>query len=139
MGEGIDQAQLDALFTAALEAGIARIEKDGTFFPLLFELRANNAIQNVAVLETGSIDGAQPVLDRFAELLRSRAEEGKIKAVAIVQHLSGEGALEVRLRAANYSADLQAPFELARCGLLKRKRNLTLGEFSVRTARNEIF
>ena len=51
MAEGIDQARLDALFTAALEAAIARIEKDGTFFPLVFELRANGAIQNVAVLE----------------------------------------------------------------------------------------
>ena len=82
MPPGIDQAQLDALFTAALEAGIARIEKDGTFFPLLFELRANGAIQNVAVLETGAIDGAQTVLDRFAELLKPRAREGTIQAAA---------------------------------------------------------
>ena len=46
MAGGIDQTRLDALFTAALEAAIARIEKDGTFFPLVFELRANGVIQN---------------------------------------------------------------------------------------------
>lgn len=139
MGGGIDQVQLDALFTVALEAGIARIEKDGTFFPLLFELRANGAIQNVAVLETAAIDGAQSVLDRFAELLRMRAEEGTIQAVAIVQHHAMQGAMEVRLRAANYSSDVDVPFNLARGGLLKRKRILTLGEFDVRAAENDIF
>ena len=76
MAEGIDQARLDALFTAALEAAIARIEKDGTFFPLVFELRANGAIQNVAVLEIGAIEGAQGVLDRLADVIRPRAADG---------------------------------------------------------------
>ncbi len=139
MPPGLDQAQLDALFTAALEAGIARIEKDGTFFPLLFELRANGAIQNVAVLETGAIDGAQTVLDRFAELLKPRAREGTIRAAAIVLHHATRDMMEVRLRATNYASDVQVPFAIARGGLFARKRKLTLGEFTLRAAENEIF
>lgn len=139
MAGRIDQAQLDALFTVGLEAGIARIEKDGTFFPLLFELRANGAIQNVAVLETAAIDGAQSVLDRFAQLLRTRAKDGTIGAVAIVQHHASQGAMEIRLRAANHSSDVHVPFELSRAGLLGRKRKLTLGAFTARAAENEIF
>ncbi len=139
MAGGIDQAQLDALFTAALEAAIARIEKDGSFFPLLFELRANGAIQNVALLETGPIDGAQTVLDRFATVLKERAAEGAIRAAAIVQLRPGQREVEVRLRARNYANDVIVPFELTREGLLKQKRKLTLGDFSLRAAENEIF
>ena len=139
MGSGIDQDQLDALFTAALEAAIARIEKDRTFFPLLFELRANGAIQNVAVLETGAIEGRQSVLDRFAELLRPRASEGTIRAAAIALHLADCASIEVRLRASNYSANVLVPFEVTSTGLIKRKRELTLGDFTAREAENEIF
>ena len=135
----IDQTRLDALFTAALEAAIGRIEKDGTFFPLLFELRANDSIQNVAVLETSTIDGSQSVLDRLAELLRSRAADGTIKAAAIVLHMAGSKALEVRLRAANHASNVAVPFDIASTGLLKRKRKLTLGEFTASEVENEVF
>jgi hypothetical protein len=139
LGGGIDQDQLDALFTAALEAGIARIEKDGTFFPLLFELRVTGSIQNVAVLESGPIDGRQTVLDRFAEVLRSRIAEGLVAAAAIVVHRHAEDMVEVQLRAANYSANVFAPYGLATSGFLARKRQLSLGAFVVRPARNEVF
>ncbi len=139
MGRGIDQDQLDALFTAALEAAVARIEKDGTFFPLLFELRVTGSIQNVAVLESGAIDGQQTVLDRFAEVLRSRIAEGLVAAAAIVVHRQTEDMVEVQLRAANYSANVFAPYGLETSGFLARKRQLSLGAFVVRPAPNEIF
>ncbi len=139
MADGIDQARLDALFTAALEAAIGRIEKDGTFFPLLFELRANDSIQNVAVLETSTIDGSQSVLDRLADLLRQRAADGTIKAAAIVLHLADSNTLEVRLRAANHASNVRAPFDIASSGLLKKKRKLTLGDFTASEAENEVF
>ena len=105
----------------------------------MFELRANGAIQNVAVLETGAIDGAQTVLDRFAELLKPRAREGTIRAAAIVLHHANRDMMEVRLRATDYAGDVQVPFAIARGGLLKRKRRLTLGEFTLSAAENEIF
>jgi len=136
---GIDQTRLDALFTAALEAAIARIEKDGTFFPLVFELRANGVIQNVAVLDTGATEGAQKVIDRLVQVLRPRAAGQTIQAAAIVLFRSAEPAIEVRLRAANYSRDVTAPFTLATSGVFRRRRKLTLGEFTTREAANELF
>ena len=137
MAAGIDQARLDALFTAALEAAIARIEKDGTFFPLVFELRANGAIQNVAVLEIGAIEGAQGVLDRLADVIRPRAADGTIRAAAIVRHRTDAATIEVRLRAANYAADVLVP--IASSGLLGHQRQLTLGSFTARPAANDLF
>lgn len=139
MGGGIGQDQLDALFTAALEAAIARIERDGSFFPLLFELRANGAIQNVAVLETAAIDGAQSVLDRLAELLRPRIAEGLVEAAAIAVHDPEGEAVELQLRAPNFSADVTAPYAIETTGLLRRRRSLALGAFTVRPAPNELF
>ena len=124
MAAGIDQARLDALFTAALEAAIARIEKDGTFFPLVFELRAN---------------GAQGVLDRLADVIRPRAADGTIRAAAIVRHRTDAATIEVRLRAANYSNDVLVPFEIASSGLLGHQRQLTLGSFTARPAANDLF
>ncbi|QYJ06935.1 hypothetical protein [Qipengyuania flava] len=139
MGGGIDQSQLDRLFTAALEAAIARIEKDRTFFPLIFELRETGAVHNVAVLETEAIEGAQSVLDRFAALLRPRAAEGTIRAAAIALHRADDKAIEIRLRAANYSSDIRVPFELETRGLIRKQRAVTLGEFAAREAENDIF
>ena len=135
----IDQAELDALFTAALETAIARIETDGTFFPLLFELRTTGSIQNVAVLETGTIEGIQAVLDRLVGLIRSRAAEGMVRAAAIVLHAAEREAIELRLRARNYSSDLTVPYEIRRGGLFGLKRKLVLGEIAQRKAANEIF
>ena len=137
-GRGIEQGQLDNLFTAAIEAAVGRIEKDGHFFPLVFELRANGTIQNVAVLETGTIEGAEDVLKRLADLLRSRADEGTIKAAAIV-HRSGDSMLEARLRAPNFSADIDVPFTVEAWGLIRRKRRVELGEFTPRPVANDIF
>lgn len=137
-GGGIEQGQLDSLFTAALEAAVGRIEKDGHFFPLLFELRGNNAIQNVAVLEAGTIEGTEDVLVRLAELLRARASEGRIKAAAIV-HRSGNNPIEVRLRAPNFSANIDVPIAVETSGLLGLKRRVELGEFAARPVANDVF
>ena len=136
---GIDQDQLDRLFTSALEAGIARIEKDGHFFPLVFELRANGIIHNVAVLDLAPINSSEGVLDRLADLLRPRAEQGKIKAAAIVQHSTQEHRFLVQLRAPNYSHDIAVPFDVAHEGLIKRRRRVSLGEFVAEPAENAIF
>lgn len=138
-GRDIHQGQLDRLFTAALEAGIARIEKDGHFYPLVFELRANGVIQNVAVLDLASVNGAESVMDRLAELLRPRAEEGTILAAAIIQHRAAENSFQLQLRAPNYSQDVTIPFEIAREGVIRRRRRVSLGEFAAVPADNAIF
>ena len=137
-GRAITQDQLDRLFTAALEAAIGRIEKDGHFHPLVFELRANGTIQAVAVLETGEIDSTIGLLERLARLLRPRAQDGTIAAAAIVR-LREEGVAEVRLRAPNYSADIDVLFTVDTTGLVKRKRRLSLGEFASRDVPNDVF
>ncbi len=139
MDANISQNALDRLFSAALEAAVARIEKDGHFHPLLFEQRADGTIQNVAVLETGSIDGAQSVIDRLVDLLRNRGKDGTIRAAAIVIDRHEDNAVEVRLRARNYSADIRAPYGIETRGLIRRRRELTLGEFSVQTVANDVF
>ncbi len=137
-GGGIEQGQLDNLFTAALESAVGRIEKDGHFFPLVFELRANDTIQNVAVLEAGTIEGTQDVLKRLAELLRSRASDGKIKAAAIV-HRSNGGMIEARLRAPNFSANIEVPFTVDASGLIRRTRRVELGELVAYPTVNDVF
>lgn len=137
MPGGIDQDQLDRLFTAALEAAVARIEKDGHFFPLLFELRAHGEIQAVAVLEKGNVDGERSVLGHLSDILRPRAAAGTIRAAAIAIHR--ERGVEVRLRAANCSCDVLAPYSVASGGFLRRERKLELGEFEMRAAPNDIF
>ena len=73
MTGGITQDALDRLFTAALEAAVARMEKDGHFFPLVFEMRANGMIHNMAMLETAPVDGSADVLERRAAGLHARA------------------------------------------------------------------
>ncbi|QZD93610.1 hypothetical protein K3162_06300 [Qipengyuania xiapuensis] len=138
-GRSISQDQLDALFTAALEAAIGRIEKDGHFHPLVFELRDSGAIQAVAVLETGAIDGRRDVIDRLFEILRPRVSEGVVQAFAISLDRHHEGQMTVMLRAPNYAADIFVPFSEAGEGFLKRKRRVSLGEFSAKEAANEIF
>ena len=137
-GRTISQDQLDRLFTAALEAAIGRIEKDGHFHPLVFELRANGSIQAVAVLETGVVDNARGPIDRLVALLKPRAEDGTIDAAAIVR-LREEGVAEVRLRSRNYSANIDALFTVQTSGFVKRKRRLELGEFASRDVPNDIF
>ena len=141
MGEGraITQDQLDRLFTAALEAAIGRIEKDGHFHPLVFELRPGGMIQAVAVLESSPIDPSRGPADRMGQLLRPRAEAGRIEAAAIVRLRRDGDVAEVRLRAPNYSADIDVPFAIETSGLVKRKRQLVLGEFSARPVANDIF
>lgn len=138
-GRALTQDQLDRLFTAALEAAIGRVEKDGYFYPLIFELRANGTIQAVAVLETGAVDNSSEPIDRLVALLRSRARESTIIAAAIAILGTGADNVELRLRAANYSADIHVPFSVETTGLVKRKRKLMLGEFDARPAINDIF
>lgn len=137
-GRAISQDQLDRLFTAALEAAIGRIEKDGYFHPLVFELRANGSIQAVTVLETGKVDNAKDPVERLATLLRSRARDGTIDAAAVAC-LREEGRVEVRLRACSYSVDIDALFTVGISGLVKRKRRLELSEILSRDVPNDIF
>lgn len=138
-GGGITQAQLDRLFTAALEAAIARIETDGSFFPLVFEMRSGGIIHNVAVLETGSIDGRADVLERQEDVLASRAVEGVIQAAALVIHLPDQSAIEARLRAANFSSNLHVAYTVRGVGLIRRMREVTLGQIIPHTVHNRIF
>ena len=135
----IDQGQLDQLFTASLEAAMARIEKDGHFFPLVFELRANGVIHNLAVLELAPINTNAGVLDRLAELLKSRADVGKIKAAAIVINRAEDQSFMVHVRAPNYSKDVAIPFEITYKGMIRRRRRVSLGEFAASEAPNAIF
>lgn len=138
-GRVINQEQLDALFTAALEAAIGRIEKDGHFHPLVFELRENGVIQNVAVLETGAIDGRRDVIDRLFGILRERIGEGLVQACAIALDRHDDAEISVLMRAPNYSANIAVPYTEAGKGFLKLKRRLSLGEFTARDVPNELF
>ena len=138
-GRAINQDQIDRLFTAALEAAIGRVEKDGYFHPLVFELRPGGTIQAVAVLETGVTDTARGPADRMGQLLKSRAQDGRIEASAIVHMRQQERALEVRLRAPSYSADIGVPYKLETSGLVKRQRRVVLGTFSAELAENDVF
>lgn len=134
---GIDQDQLDRLFTAALDAAIARVEKDGHFAPLLFELRDGDTIQAVVVLDRESSDGEEELLARFEEILRPRAAEGAMRALAIA--LQRSDAVEIRLRAANYAADITAPYTVHSSGFFRRKRAVELGEMRAAPATDTIF
>ena len=139
MTGGIDRSRLDALLRAALEAAVARIEKDGAFYPLVFELRHSAAIHHVAVLDSGAIDGQQSVIDRLTDLLRQRAAEGTISAAAIASHRPGEQAIEIQLRAADHASDRIVPYAVSRSGWLRRTRKLALGPAASRAADNRIF
>lgn len=139
MHQPITQDALDRLFTSAMEAAVARMEKDGHFFPLVFELRANGAIHNIAMLETGPVDGREDVLDRLTAMLRDRAKEGTIVASAIVRQGGDDRQLSVRLRAVNYSADITVPFTVTTKGLVRRRRRLSLGDSIARDVPNDVF
>lgn len=134
---GIDQNELDRLFSAALEAAVARLEKDGHFFPLIFELRADGTVQAVAMLETGSVEG--DAVARMFDVLRQRAAHGLIRATAIACHVTGSSEVEVHLRAPNHASDILVPFAVTTRGLFRRRRELVLGEFTARDAKNEVF
>ncbi len=102
-------------------------------------MHAESAVRNVAVRETGAMEGARGELDRDAAVIRPRAADGTIHAAAIVRHRTDAATIEVRLRAANYAADVLVPFEIASSGLLGHQRQLTLGSFTARPAANELF
>ncbi|MEZ5681593.1 MAG: hypothetical protein R3E14_09890 [Erythrobacter sp.] len=137
MNEGIGQNELDRLFTAALEAAVARLEKDGHFFPLMFELRRDGTIQAVAMLETGEVEG--DAISRMFDVLRQRADEDLIRAAAIASHVTDAARVEVRLRAPNYASDIAVPFAMETTGFFRRRRKLALGEFELRDVVNEVF
>ena len=139
MSAAIIQSALDRLFTAALEAAVARMEKDGHFFPLVFEMRANGIIHNVAMLETAPVDGSADVLERLTAMLRTRATEGTIVASAIVLQGGEDRRMSVRLRASNYAKDIAVPFEIECKGFVKRRRRVSLGEISGDTVANDVF
>lgn len=138
-GRAIRQDQLDQLFTAALEAAVGRMEKDGHFHPLVFELRDNGAIHNVAVLDTGTIDGRRDIIDRLFAILRPRVVEGIVQACAIALDRHDDAEMAVLLRAPNYSANIAVPYTEEGKGFLKLKRRLSLGEFAAREVANELF
>ena len=137
MIEGIGQDELDQLFTSALEAAVARLEKDGHFFPLMFELRRDGTIQAVAMLETGAVAG--DAVSRMFDVLRQRAHDNLIRAVAIASHETGAKKVEIMLRAPNYASDITVPFAVETSGLIRRRRELTLGKFEARNVENEVF
>ena len=137
MTQRIGQDELDRLFTAALEAAVARLEKDGHFFPLMFELRSDGTIQAVAMLETGAVAG--DAVGRMFDLLRQRATEGVIRGAAIACHHAGSDQVEVRVRAPNYASDIFVPFSIETHGLIRRRRELTLGAFEAHPADNAVF
>lgn len=139
MAGGISQNQLDALFTAALEAGVALIEKSGFFLPLLFELRSSGEIQAVAMLDKEASDEQDEELARLARVLATRASQGLIQAVAIAVNRPADSAIELRMRAPDYAANILAPYRIETSGLMKRKRRLVLDSFAGEPARNEIF
>ena len=57
------QQQLDQLYTSCLEAAVALLEKRGSFSPILFELRANDSVQSVAMLDMRIDDRAYGTTD----------------------------------------------------------------------------
>lgn len=137
MSVAITQHELDRLFTAALETAIALIGKQGEFFPVLFELRADRTIHTLAVLDRAAPD--DPVAGYHA-VLRPRAVDGTIIASAIAEEIAGEPrTIRIRLRAANFSNDILVPFELTSTGLLKRGRKVIPGDFTQQAAENEVF
>jgi hypothetical protein len=139
VGEGIDQDELDRLFTAALETAIALIEKQGDFFPVLFEMRPDRTIQTVAVLDRGAV--ADP-LASIHEALRPRAQSGAILASAIASQRKGPGGelkVCVSIRSPNYAQDVLTGYRLETSGFLKRKRKVELSETIARPVQNEIF
>ena len=139
MTAGITQDALDRLFTAALEAAVARLEKDGHFFPLVFETRANGMIHNVAMLETAPVDGSADVLERLTAMLRTRADEGTIAASAIVLQGGEDRRMSVRLRAPDYAKDIAVLFEIQRKGFVKRRRRACIVDISGDNVPNDVF
>lgn len=138
-GRAITQDQLNRLFTATLETAVGRIEKDGHFHPLVFELRDNGAIHNVAVLDTDTIDGRRTVIDRLFAILRPRVADGIVQACAIALDRHEDAEVAVLLRAPNFSANIVVPYTEEGKGFLKLKRRLSLGQFASRDMPNELF
>lgn len=138
-GRAITQDQLNRLFTATLETAVGRIEKDGHFHPLVFELRDNGAIHNVAVLDTDTIDGRRTVIDRLFAILRPRVADGIVQACAIALDRHEDAEVAVLLRAPNFSANIAVPYTEEGKGFLKLKRRLSLGQFASRDMPNELF
>lgn len=139
MAAGVDRSRLDALVAAALQTAVARIEKDGAFFPLVFELRPTGVIHNVAVLESAALDGRQTVVDRLIDLLRQRAADRTIRGAAIALHRPDRPAIEIQLRAQGEARDYIVPYTIARAGWLRQKRQLALHPAEHREGANQIF
>ncbi len=136
---GIDRDRLERLRDAAMEAATARIEKDGHFQPLLFELRANGSIHHVAVLDTISSIGRDKVIDRLVELMRERARQGTVLAAAIAIHLADESAIEIRLRAPNHASNCVVTLDVRSSGYLRKRRHVSVIGASANSVENDVF
>lgn len=142
MGEGITQNELDRLFTAALETAIALLEKQGDFFPVVFEMRRDRTIHTVAVLDRTNRSTTQDLMDGFHQALRPRAADGTIVASAIASDRkgwTGEEAICVALRAANYASDVHVAYRIDTSGILRKTREVELAGTRAVLAVNEVF
>ena len=136
------QQQLDQLYTSCLEAAVALLEKRGSFSPILFELRANDSVQSVAMLDMRINDRASDIVAGFVETVRRRANAGVIKASAIAsdgKDSTGRCAIIVSIRASDYARDLTVPYQVATKGLFRKKHDLTLAKPMSNAVENDVF
>ncbi|MXO86471.1 hypothetical protein GRI38_10585 [Altererythrobacter aurantiacus] len=126
--------RLNRLYEAAIEAATALLEKNGSFFPILFEMRPPGTITSVAVLDMRQTRPGADVVENYVELMRERAAAGMISASAIVVDLASAisggstpvAAISVRLRALEHALDITVPYRMERSGIIKRKRIVAL-------------
>ena len=140
--EPMTQEQLDQLYTSCLEAAVALLEQRGSFSPILFELRANDSIQSVAMLDMRISDRASDIVTGFTETLLRRAAAGIIKASAIASQghdAAGGRAIIIAIRAGNYARDMIVPYRMSSNGLLRKQRDLTLGSPMSSPVANDVF
>ena len=143
----VPREKLDLLYSAALEAAGALLEKNGEFFPILFELRPGGEITSVAVLDMRERPPSQDLIDNYVELMRGRASAGQIMGCAIALDTSfrataGEpkrDAVQVQVRAQGFARNILVPYVLTSSGFLRKKRQLTIEEPRAQAAANDVF
>ena len=139
MGRLVTHQTIERLIVAALEAAAGRLEKDGHFHPLVFELRSGGAIQSVAVLETASTRPDQDPIDHLVEVLRPRAAQGIIDALAIAWPDRAQRCIRLRVRARGLAQDVVVPFTMRAAGFMRHKRRVVLQRARTSSAANEVF
>ncbi|NVD46099.1 hypothetical protein [Qipengyuania atrilutea] len=143
----VAREKLDQLYSAALEAAAALLEKNGEFFPILFELRPGGEITSVAVLDMRERPPSQDLIDNYVELMRGRATAGQIAGCAIALDSSfrvsagdpKRDAVQVRVRAQGFARNVLVPYVLKTTGIFRKKRQLTLDEPRAEAAVNDVF